>query len=216
MRLPDVANRSVICQSFGTNTKNALCQQILRKRLVNSCFPELGRDFNGLLSCIPLQDVSGIDFISHWTIVCCLNHISVGQRRNCWLIIQHGSPKSHETTKSSLWLTFSVNSVNGPQQITQKSSFYKMKGRLLAQHLASHYWQSVVLETAGCAGNKLNGGWLKMCHWCGICGPHSVDGHIVYAAHIMAVRDEELHLTLAWHVVYVQNECNSNMNESWE
>jgi len=56
---------------------------LLRRRLVNSCFPKLGRDFNGLLSCIPLQDVSGIDFISHCTIVCCPNHTSVGQRRNC-------------------------------------------------------------------------------------------------------------------------------------
>lgn len=158
-----------------------------RKRLVNSCFPGLGRDSSGLLSCIPLGDMSGIAFISHCAIVCCPNHIAVGQRRNCWLIIQHYSPKSHETTKSGLWLMFSVNPVNGPQQITQKSSFYKMKRRLLAQHWESHRWHSVVLEAAGCAGNGLNGGWWRMCHWCGICGTHSGDGHIVYCGHIMAV-----------------------------
>lgn len=191
---------------------------------MNSCFPKLGRDFNGLVSCIPLQDVSGIDFISHCTIVCCPNHIAVGQRRNCWLIIQHGSPKSHETTKSGLWLMFSVNSVNGPQQIIQKSSFYKMKGRLLAQHLASHYWQSVMRETAGCARNRLNGGWLKMSCWCGICGPHSVNGHVVYSGHIMAVSIFWSHngcqgqraVTGLGLACSVCAKCNSNMNESWE
>lgn len=49
MRLPGDADRSVICPSFGTNTRTALWQQTLRKRLVDFCFSELCRDFNGLI-----------------------------------------------------------------------------------------------------------------------------------------------------------------------
>lgn len=78
MGLTDVANRSVICQSFGTNTRSALCQQILRSSLASSCSPARGRDSGGLLAHVPLQAVSGVDFMSHCTIVCCPNHTSVG------------------------------------------------------------------------------------------------------------------------------------------
>lgn len=49
MGLTDVANRSVICQSFGTNPRSALCQQILRKSLASSSSAELGRGCSGLL-----------------------------------------------------------------------------------------------------------------------------------------------------------------------
>lgn len=75
------------------------------------CFSELGRHFNGLHASPRCE---WIDCISHCAIVCCPNHISVGQRRKCWLIIQHGSPSSPETTKSGLWLMFSVNSLMAP------------------------------------------------------------------------------------------------------
>lgn len=62
MTLSDVAYRSVLCQSVGTNTRSALCQHIVSKRLVNSHFPQLGKDFNGLLSRIPSMWVEMASF----------------------------------------------------------------------------------------------------------------------------------------------------------
>lgn len=138
----------VVCQSLGTNARKALYQQTQecwRLLVFLVCFSELARNCSDLLSFVPLCDVKGVGLISHCAIVCCPNHISVGQRKKCWLIIQHGSTKSPETTKSGLWQIFSVNSImarNKVAEITQKSSFYEMKGRFLVQHFASHCWRA--------------------------------------------------------------------------
>lgn len=153
------------------------------------CFSELGRHFNGLHASPRCE---WIDCISHCAIVCCPNHISVGQRRKCWLIIQHGSPSSPETTKSGLWLMFSVNSLMAPNGSCRSPASIKWKGGFLPSTCQVAAGEPAVLQTASCAGATFSSYWVKTHSRCGIGGHHSVQVCVVYPCFIMAVREKGL------------------------